>query len=78
MGIDKIGFQGQPFDERVLEQVKNIREKFPEKIISVDGSVNEETISELSDVGVNHFVMGSAFFENENLIEALEDFKELV
>lgn len=78
MGIEKIGFQGQGFDERVLTQVEEIREKFPEKLIAVDGSVNEETISELSDVGVNHFITGSAFFENENLIDALEDFKDLV
>jgi ribulose-phosphate 3-epimerase len=78
MGIEKIGFQGQDFDERVLTQVEEIREKFPEKLIAVDGSVNEETISELSDVGVNHFVTGSAFFEKENLIATLEDFKDLV
>ncbi|MEN9921587.1 MAG: hypothetical protein RLZZ517_565 [Candidatus Parcubacteria bacterium] len=78
MGIEKIGFQGQEFDERVLTQVEEIRQAFPEKIITVDGSVNEETISELSDVGVNHFVMGSAFFQNENLISALEEFEDLV
>ncbi len=78
MGIEKIGFQGQIFDERVLKQVQEIRSQFPQKIISVDGSVNEETISNLSDVGVNHFVIGSAFFESENVIETLENFKSLV
>lgn len=78
MGIDRIGFQGQPFDERVLTQVENIRAQFPEKLISVDGSVNEETLTELSEAGVNYFVTGSAFFETENLTDTLEDFKELV
>jgi ribulose-phosphate 3-epimerase len=78
MWIDKIGFQGQAFDERVLTQVEEIRELFPQKLIAVDGSVNEETIEDLSDVGVNHFIIGSAFFGNENLIETLEDFKSLV
>lgn len=78
MGIDKIGFQGQDFDERVLDQVESIRQEFPEKIIAVDGSVNEETIPELSDVGVNHFVTGSAFFETQNLISTLEEFEDLV
>ncbi len=77
MGIAKIGFQGQDFDERVLDQVEKIRAAFPEKLIAVDGSVNEETLSELSDAGVNHFVTGSAFFETENLVDTLEDFKEL-
>lgn len=78
MGIDKIGFQGQPFDERVFEQVKKIREKFPEKIIAVDGSVNEETLSLLSDAGVNNFLVGSAFFKEENLIETIEELEDLV
>ncbi len=78
MGIENIGFQGQEFDERVLDQVEEIRQEFPDKIISVDGSVNEETISELSDVGVNHFVVGSAFFKTENLISTLEEFEDLV
>jgi len=78
MGINKIGYQRQSFDERVLTQVEEIRAQFPEKLIAVDGSVNEDTLSELSEAGVNHFVVGSAFFETENLISTLEDFKDLV
>lgn len=78
MGIEKIGFQGQPFDERVLTQVEEIRKEFPDKLIAVDGSVNEDTMEELSDVGVNHFITGSAFFETENLITTLEDFNDLI
>ena len=78
MGIENIGFQGQTFDERVLKQVEEIRAEFPEKIISVDGSVNEETIPNLSDVGVNHFVTGSAFFEAGNLVAQLEELEDLM
>lgn len=78
MGIEKIGFQGQSFDERVLNQVEQIRAEFPEKIIAVDGSVNEETLSDLADVGVNHFVTGSAFFKRENLIDTIEEFEDLI
>lgn len=78
MGINKIGFQGQDFDERVLDQVAHIRELFPEKIIAVDGSVNEDTIEELSEVGVNHFVTGSAFYGKENLIAVFKEFGGLV
>ncbi len=78
MGISKIGFQGQPFDERVLEQVREVRELFPDKVIAVDGSVNDDTLPELSDAGVNHFVTGSAFFNTNNLIETLEDFESMV
>lgn len=78
MGISKIGFQSQEFDERVLDQVTQIRELFPEKLIAVDGSVNEDTMQDLSDAGVNHFVTGSAFFGTDNLVGTLEYFESLV
>lgn len=78
MGIANIGFQGQEFDDRVLDQVREIREAFPDKIIAVDGSVNEDTLAELSDAGVNHFVTGSAFFKSSGLIETMEDFQDMV
>lgn len=78
MGIKKIGFQGQPFDERVIQQIKNIREKFPEKIIAVDGSVNEDTLPILSDAGVNNFAVGSAFYKNDNLVETIEELENLI
>lgn len=78
MGIKKIGFQGQPFDERVISQIKNIREKFPEKIIAVDGSVNEETLTMLSDAGVNNFAVGSAFYKHDNLVEIIEELENLI
>lgn len=78
MGISKIGFQGQPFDERVLDQVDEIRQQFPDMLIAVDGSVNEDTLSDLSDAGVDHFVMGSAFFKRTSLTDAIEEFEDLV
>ena len=62
MGIAKIGSQGNPFDERVLERVRTIKEKHPDLEVSVDGSVNMETIPKLKDAGVSRFVSGSAIF----------------
>lgn len=78
MGISKIGFQGQPFDERVIDQIKSIREKFPKKLIAVDGSVNENTLTLLSDAGADNFAVGSAFFNKDNLVEAIEELEDLV
>src|SRR3989339_485519 len=34
MGIENIGFQGQEFDERVLEQIQKLRAEFPDLVIS--------------------------------------------
>jgi ribulose-phosphate 3-epimerase len=66
MGIAKIGSQGQPFDTRVLERVRTLREKYPELTISIDGSVNAETLVQLKDAGANRFVSGSAIFGEDN------------
>ncbi|MEI6057815.1 MAG: hypothetical protein WCQ60_02475, partial [bacterium] len=43
MGIKRIGFQGEAFDERVLEKVRELKSRFPERLVSVDGGVNLET-----------------------------------
>ncbi|KKS44854.1 hypothetical protein A3I25_00250 [Candidatus Nomurabacteria bacterium RIFCSPLOWO2_02_FULL_42_17] len=78
MGIEKIGYQGQPFDEKVFEQIKSLREKYPEIIISVDGGVNLETAPKLIEAGANRLVVGSAIFSVSSPATALRKFQELV
>ncbi len=78
MGIQKIGFQGQPFDERVLEKISSLRAAHPDVTISVDGSVNMETAPRLVEAGANRLVIGSAIFESENIPEAIDEFFNLV
>lgn len=60
MGIEHIGYQGEPFDEKVLTQIQELRKLYPELIISVDGSVNETTAPLLVSAGANRLVVGSA------------------
>ena len=60
MGIASIGSQGQPFDTRVLDRVRKIRTRYPDMVISIDGSVNAETLPLLREAGANRFVSGSA------------------
>lgn len=62
MGIAEIGKQGNPFDERVLNRVTILKEQYPELEVSVDGSVNIDTIGRLNDVGVDRFISGSAIY----------------
>jgi len=77
MGIEKIGYQGQPFDERVLDQIAALREAYPELTISVDGAVNEDTAPELIAAGADRLVIGSAIWKSGDIREALLDFKSL-
>ena len=64
MGIARIGFQGEPFDERVLERISTLREAYPELIISIDGGVSRESAPLLAERGATRLVSGSFLFEN--------------
>ncbi len=75
MGIAKIGYQGQEFDERVLEQVNQLRVKFPNLPISVDGGVSPETVPLLCSAGANRVVSGSAIFGSNDIKVAIKSLK---
>ncbi|HAS80876.1 MAG: Ribulose-phosphate 3-epimerase [Candidatus Nomurabacteria bacterium GW2011_GWE1_32_28] len=77
MGINKIGFQGQEFDKKVLDNIKILKEKFPDLVISVDGGVNIETASLLIKAGADRLVAGSSIFNSEDIMETIEEFKNL-
>jgi pentose-5-phosphate-3-epimerase len=77
MGIEHIGQQGQPFDKRVLEQISSIKKKYPEVVISIDGSVNEETAEILVKHGVNRLVIGSALLRTYDIKNKILEFEEI-
>lgn len=66
MGIAKIGSQGAPFDERVLDRVRALKTAYPSLMVSIDGSVNEETLLRLKAAGATRFAVGSAIMAAEH------------
>jgi|SRR3989344_145317 len=77
MGIDREGFQGEVFNEKTLENIKTLKQKFPEVKISVDGGVNMETASKILAAGADRLVAGSAIWNATNPHSALRDFENL-
>ncbi len=71
MGIEKIGFQSQPFDIRVMEHIKKIKEMYPDILVSVDGGVSLETAPLLITAGADRLVVGSTLFNAESLKETI-------
>lgn len=71
MGIAKIGYQGQPFDDRVLGHVNTLRAKHPNLPISIDGGVNMDTAKLLKQAGATRLVSGSAVFGASDAKEAI-------
>ena len=77
MGIDHIGFQGQEFDAKVIDKIKEVKEAFPDMLVSVDGGVSIESAQDLIDAGADRLIVGSAIFEAESPLNALEEFQSL-
>lgn len=77
MGIEKIGFQRQKFDKKVVNKIVDLRNKFSRIIISVDGGVSLDTAKSLIKAGANRLVSGSVIFESDNIAEEIKKFKNL-
>lgn len=75
MGIKEIGFQGNPYDERVIEKIKFFKGKA--KKISVDGAVNLENAEDLIKAGADILVSGSAIFESDDIVKTIEEFQSI-
>ncbi len=77
MGIDHIGFQGQEFDAKVIEKIREIKKMCPGYPVSIDGGVSLETAPKLIAAGADRLVVGSAIFESDNYVDAVTNFKKL-
>ncbi len=77
MGNDKIGYQGVTLDEKVYENIRTMRNKYPDLPIGVDIGVNAETAPRLVEAGVTKLAAGSAIFSADDIIGTIEKFQQL-
>jgi len=77
MGIARIGYQGQQFDERVIDKITSFKEMHPDVTISVDGGVSIRTAPLLIEAGASRLAVGSALWQSENIKEALATLQSL-
>ncbi len=77
MGIERIGFQGEAFDSRVLQSIKAVKNMHPHITVSVDGGVTLDTAPQLLDAGATRLVIGSAIFGSDNIPDTIESFYNL-
>jgi ribulose-phosphate 3-epimerase len=78
MGIAKIGYQGQPFDERVLENLRILRKRYPNLPLGVDGAVTLETAPRLIEAGATRLASGSGIFAAPDITKRIEEFKSVL
>jgi ribulose-phosphate 3-epimerase len=79
MGIARIGFQNEKFDDKVIGKIKEIKIKYPGILISVDGGVDFENLQNLIDVGVDRFVSGHAIFQGDlEPVDSVRKFRDIL
>lgn len=72
------GRGGQKFLERCVPKVAELRARFPEKDIEVDGGVGPKTIGVCADAGSNVIVAGTAIFGEPQPDKVIALLKETV
>ena len=77
MGIEAVGFQGQEFDSRVLDQIKTLKEKYSDLIISVDGGVDFKTAPKLIKAGATRLIVGSLILKSTDIKETVLELENL-
>jgi ribulose-phosphate 3-epimerase len=77
MGIKEIGSQGQPFDIRVLERIRELKKRFPELLVSIDGSVNLETLGPIVEAGIDRCAVGSALLKSYDMMDTYKEMQNI-
>lgn len=72
------GFGGQSFMADMMPKVKDLRKKYPEMNIEVDGGLSGKTIDQAADAGANVIVAGSAVFGAKDPSEVIAKLREAV
>ena len=66
MGIEKVGEQGQVFDESAVERVRMLKQQFGDMKVQVDGGMTPETAARVVSAGAETIVSGSYIFNGED------------
>ena len=76
------GFGGQVFIPNSVEKIKALRSIIENQGLStrieIDGGVNEETIAQISQVGADVFVAGSAIFGSPDYRKTINNFRKCI
>ena len=70
------GYCGQSSHEKSIERVREYREKYPDKLIEVDGGVSTVNSKKLIEAGADILVAGSAVFNSEDPIQTINQMKQ--
>ena len=70
------GYSHQKYLESMEEKTRELRKKYPNLEIEIDGGIDFETIKRAAKAGADKFVSCSAVFSSQNIKEAIEKLKK--
>ncbi len=78
MGVHP-GFQGQSYISETSNRMKQLKQKYPDLFVSLDGGVNLQTLPEIITSGIDAVCPGSAVFHTDKTpVENVADIRSLI
>lgn len=77
MSIERVGYAGEKFDERVFERIKTLKTNWPDVKIIVDGGIDLDIGKRLEEAGADALIVGSRIWKAPNIEETIKSFKNL-
>ena len=71
------GFGGQSFMPEVLDKVVKLKRLNKKFVIEIDGGIDDKTIHQAKEAGVDICVAGSYIFKQKNRIETIKNLKSV-
>ncbi len=71
------GFGGQGFLNESVDKIKQLREKYKDVKIGVDGGINLETAPKVIKAGANILAVGTAIFKSNNIEQTIKELKAI-
>lgn len=78
MSIKKIGYHGEPFNDKIIEKIKTLHQLAPGITISVDGGIKAQNLPQLVAAGAQRFIIGSAIWQSANPAPAYEKLVKII
>ena len=69
------GYSGQSFMPEVLPKAKELRARFPDLDIEIDGGISDKTVSQAKEAGVNMLVSASYLYGSEDEKAAVQELR---
>ncbi|MBP7088019.1 MAG: ribulose-phosphate 3-epimerase [Candidatus Omnitrophica bacterium] len=72
------GFYGAEFIPEVLDKIKEFKDKYPHKIVGIDGGIKTDNLIAVKNSGVDYICIGSAIMKDLNPKQAYKKFSEVL